>query len=66
MYKNLLQGEHNNSKQYGDYIENYNKIAADLKNLDAQKNEIENMQSQLKKLEGSIKGEHSTNLQLLK
>lgn len=32
-YKKSLLSEHNTSKEYGDYIENYNKIAADLKNL---------------------------------
>ena len=39
---------------------------ADSKKLESEKNEIEGMQSQLKKLEGSINPEHGRNLQLLK
>jgi gas vesicle protein len=50
----ILQNPNETLKEYGDFIENYNRINDDNKNLENQKVEIENMQSQLKKLEGSI------------
>ena len=37
-------------REYGEYIENYNSILLKNKGLENQKIEIENMQSQLKKL----------------
>jgi len=37
-------------KEYGEYIESYNNILSKNKTLENQKVEIENMQSQLKKL----------------
>ena len=32
-YTQILKNQNDSIKEYGDYIENYNKIAADLKNL---------------------------------
>jgi hypothetical protein len=37
-------------REYGEYIENFNSILSKNKSLENQKIEIENMQSQLKKL----------------
>ena len=65
-YIRILQKDHETLKEYGDFIDGFNKIMADSKKLQAQKNQIEGMQSQLKKLEGSINPEHGRNLQLLK
>lgn len=53
-------------REYGEYIENFNSILSKNKGLENQKIEIENMQSQLKKLEGSINPDHARELQLLK
>lgn len=32
-YTQILKNQNDSIKEYGDYIENYNKISADLKNL---------------------------------
>ena len=37
-YLRILENPHETLKEYGDYIDNYNKIFADMKNLEAQKN----------------------------
>ena len=37
-YIRSLTAPHETVKEYGDYIDNYNKIAVDLKNLETQKN----------------------------
>lgn len=53
-------------KDYADYIEKYHKMKDNNKNLEMQKNEIENMQGQLKRLEGSVNATHSTDLEYIK
>lgn len=65
-YIRALQNEYEGLKEYGEFIESYNRIMGDMKNLEAQKNEVEGMQSQLKKLESSVSAEHGRSLQILK